>query len=480
MADDSTSASGLNALSGKIVRFYSERFSSYRFRNLSIVEVDNWVAGNSVLAMASPGFIMVKKFAFSTDDKFNKVESILAHEIAHQWWPLTVFMGDDDLPFLSEGLCEYSAGLYNISAGKLSGRDSLGNHPLYRPLLLRILNNEDTPLRQKADMRYTQTHYLKGAYIHHMLAKLMGEAKSTQLYRLFADRFSEKESHIKDFIALSESLAGRSLKWFFDQWLDRTDIPQFKLYNVKTMQSDSLWLTKGRVRVVGYQKFSAFITVEAVCSVKSGWDTVIIGVNDDNHYRNDLPFSIPTKEKPSYIILDPLDDILKFKQLPPKLADLRGISRGTMIVGTLKHCNEIRNFAEKDSSEMAMSGWELEIIADTSATLVDLQKGRVFLYGKPDENRIVAEIQEKFPYRFTKDSLVINNESIMDSTLSFFQVIDNPFIQHGLLVWIAHFGVNLVSKLLPYDASWILLRGKDEVEKGIWNIRDENLRIDIP
>jgi hypothetical protein len=193
-----------------------------------------------------------------------------------------------------------------------------------------------------------------------------------------------------------------------------------------------------------------------------------------------LPFSILTKGKPSYVILDPLDDILKFKQLPPKLADLRGISRGTMIVGTLKHCNEIRNFAEKDSSEMAMSGWELEIIADTSATLVDLQKGRVFLYGKPDENRIVAEIQEKFPYRFTKDSLVINNESIMDSTLSFFQVIDNPFIQHGLLVWIAHFGVNLVSKLLPYDASWILLRGKDEVEKGIWNIRDENLRIDIP
>jgi hypothetical protein len=478
--DDSLNSPQLHRLSHNIVRFYSQRFSTYRFRRLSIVEVDNWVAGKTVLAIASPAFIMVKRFAFTTDDQFNRVESILAHEIAHQWWPLTVFMGEDDLPFLSEGLCEHSARWFNRSAGRESGRDSLGNHPLLRPLLMRILNNEETPLLQKRDPRASQTHYLKGAYVHHMLGKLMGEVRSEKLYNLFAGRFARRESHISDFTALAESLAGRRLDWFFDQWLERTDIPQFRLYNVKTTESDGRWLTGGRIRVVGYQKFSAALKVLAVGSGDNGTDTVFVGTDDAGRYRNDVPFSIATGKKPSAVLLDPEDDVLKYRKLPPKLTDLREASAGIMITGTAKHREQLRKYAERDSAEMAMSGWDLRIIADTSATLVDLQKERIFLYGKPDENKITAEVQEKFPYRFAGGSFLIDNEIITDSSLSYIEVIDNPFIQNGLIVWISHPAVKTSARLLPYDASWVVLRGKDEIEKGVWEVNDENLRVVIP
>jgi hypothetical protein len=477
--EDSINASAVLRLSQNVVRFYSEKFTQYRFSRLSIVEVDNWVAGNTVLAIASPAFIMVKRFAFTTDDLFNRVESILAHEIAHQWWPLTVFVGENDIPFLSEGLCEHSARWFNSSIGQESGRDSLGNHPLLRPLLLRILRNEETPLMQKTDMRSSQTHYLKGAYVHHMLRNLIGEAQSEKLYMLYASRYAERESNIGDFIAIAESLAGKSLAWFFDQWLTRTDIPQLKLYNVKTMRRDRGWTTEGRVRIVGYQKFTADVTVQATDSIGGAWDTVTVGLDSAGRYRNDVPFRISTERKPSTVLLDPSYDVLKHRKLPPKLSDLREASDGIMIVGTLKHNKELRRYAVRDSSEMAMSGWNLVIIADTSATLIDLQKGRIFLYGKPDENRISSELQEKFPYRFAGDSVIINNETVMDSSLSCIQVIDNPFIQHGLLVWIAHLGMNVTAKLLPYDASWIILKGKDEIEKGVWEVRDEDLRIDI-
>ena len=478
--EDSNNAAVIHRLSRDVVRFYSERFTQYRFTRLSVVEVDNWVAGNTVLAIASPAFIMVKRFAFTTDDLFNRVESILAHEIAHQWWPLTVFVGEDDIPFLSEGLCEHSARWFNRSVGRESGRDSLGNHPLLRPLLLRILRNEETPLRQKTDMRSSQTHYLKGAYVHHMLRDLIGEARSEKLYKLYAHRFAERQSGISDFTVLAESLAGRRLDWFFDQWLTRTDIPQLKLYNVKTTRRDSGWMTEGRVRMVGYQKFTAVVTIEAEDSAAGGWDTVTVGVDTAGRYRNDVPFHIATARKPSTVLLDPFDDVLKHRKLPPKLADLREASEGVMIVGTIKHRNELRRYAERDSAEMAMSGWRLDIIPDTSATLVDLQRGRIFLYGKPDENRIVSEVQEKFPYRFRGDSLIIESETVTDSSLSCIQVIDNPFIQHGLLVWIAPLGAPVTSRLLPYDASWLLVKGKDVIAKGVWEVRDEDQRIDIP
>lgn len=479
MPEDSGNALTVRKLAQNILRFYSDKLTRYRFTRLSIVEVDNWVGGNTVLAIASPAFIMVKRFAFTTEDKFNRVESILAHEIAHQWWPLTVFMREDDLPLLSEGLCEHSARWFNRSEGRKSGRDSLGNHPLFRPLLLRILRNEETPLRKKTDMRASQTHYLKGAYVHHMLGKMIGEIQSEKLYKLFADRFAEKESGMGDFTAIAESLAGRRLDWFFDQWVNRTDIPQLKIYNVKAKFAEKGWITEGRIRVVGYQKFSVIATICAADSAAGGWDTVAVGIDSAGRYRNDVPFRIFTEKKPSAVLLDPFDDVLKYRKLPAKLADLREASDGIMITGTLKHGMELRAYAERDSADMAMSGWDLKIITDSSATLSDLQRARVFMYGKPDENRIALEIQEKFPYRFDGESLIVKNQIITDSSLSFLQVIDNPYIQHGLFVWISHLSIKSKSKLLPYDASWILLNGKYEIEKGVWEVDDENLRIDI-
>lgn len=474
-ADDSVFSSQTAKLSENVIQYFGEKFVPYRFRSFTVVEVDNWVAGNSVLAIASPGFVMVKKFAFTTEDKFNRVESILAHEIAHQWWPLTVFLYDEDMPFLSEGLCEHSARWYNKFSGQESGRDSLGNHPLLRPLFLKILRGEDAPLRQKKDMRYSQTHYLKGAYVHHMLQDIIGERKAEILYKLYAQKFYEKKSNIYDFITIAESLAGKKLEWFFDQWLNRTNIPRLKIYNVKLKMNGNIWICEGRIRLLGYEKFSTFATVRAEGKNSYKEDTVFIGTDVEGRYNNDTPFRIEMDEKPERIILDPLNNILKFRKLPPKLSDLREPLSGTMIIGTKNDYDNLRKCAERDSAEMTLAGWNIRIIRDTAATLSDMQRSYVFLYGKPAQNQLVESNQSKFPFKFQGDSLIINGEEISDNSLTFIQVIDNPYLENGLLVWIAPFGFDVPAKLLPYDASWILLKGKEEIAKGIWEVYDEDI-----
>ncbi|MBI3365851.1 MAG: hypothetical protein HY033_13210, partial [Ignavibacteriae bacterium] len=182
-AEDSSYAPRLIAQASEVLEFYSRQFLPYRFGTFKIVEVEDWVAGRNVLAIAVPSMVMVKKLALTTDDKFNRADAILPHEVAHQWWPMTAFIRDEDAALLAEGMCEYSALLYNEHTGKLSARDSLKHHPLLRSLLLRIQKGKDIALQQKADLRSVPTHYLKSSYVHNMLRRIVGDSVFFQLYR---------------------------------------------------------------------------------------------------------------------------------------------------------------------------------------------------------------------------------------------------------------------------------------------------------
>ncbi len=477
--EDSSSAPNVIPYTADVLKFYSEKFSPYRFPKLDIVEVEDWVAGRNVLAIAAPSFIMVKKQAFTTDDKFNKVQSILAHEIAHQWWSHTVFVNDSDAAFLSEGMCEYSAHLYNESHGTMTLRDSLNRHPLLRPLLMRIQQGKDVPLRKKADLRSLLTHYLKAAYVHHMLRNTIGDTVFLDLYREYARRFSLKYVDMNNFQKLAGELSHKKLDWFFDEWVINPGIPRLKIYNVKSSEREKEWITRGRVRIAGYDKFTiaGFVGVKTAGGLEKKYFR--LGADSTGIYRNDVPFEIATKEKPLRVMLDPDGDILKIQKLSSKLSDLRDPSFGLMIIGTLRNREHLLKLAKSDSVEMDKGGWSITMKYDTSVTLADLQQERVFIYGKPEENRVAAELEKKFPFCFRNDSVEINGEIISDSTLTLIQVIDNPFVANGTMTWIAPFSEKSTPELLPYDASWILLKGKEEISSGTWEVKDEDLVVEI-
>ncbi|MBI4546491.1 MAG: hypothetical protein HY707_00815 [Ignavibacteriae bacterium] len=488
--EDSSQARKILSLAKDALTYYSENFSPYRFPKLSVVEVEDWVGGPSVLAIAAPSFVMVKKLVFTTADTYNQLEAILPHEVAHQWWPLTAFIEDEDAAFLAEGMCEYSALLFNESRGTKTARDSLGHHPLLRSLLARVSKGKDLPLQQKADLRSLPTHYLKSCYVHNMLRNIVGDSVFFQLYREYARRFAAKRVSMDDFQHLAENLSERELDWFFNQWVKRKGVPRLKIYNVKSTQVGAQWKTHGRVRMVGYDKYTTFIDIgvelpshaEALGEgVPSGHVTtrVKLGIDSAGTYHNDVPFEILSDEKPVRAILDPDGDVLKIQKLPVKLGDLRDPADGLMIVGTLHNSEYLLDLARKHSEQMERSGWSIEIKADTNITLGDLQTERVLLYGKPTENGVVEDLQGRFPLRFHRDSLVIHNETIFDSTLTLMQAIENPFIPQGIMCWIAPLSRKAEPDLLPYNHSWVLVRGKDEIASGSWEVRDEDLVVEI-
>lgn len=476
---DSSSARKVLDLTGKVLKYYSAQFTPFRFPKLSIVEVDDWVAGRNVLAVASPSFIMVKRFAFETTDKFNQVQSILPHEIAHQWWPSTVFVGQDDIAFLSEGLCEYSAKLYDEASGAATLRDSLGHHPLLRSLIMRVSNGKDMPLHQKADLRTLPTHYLKASYVHDMLRHIVGDSVFFRLCKEFARRFNLKPAALSDFQHLAEELSGKELTWFFDQWVNGKGIPRLKIYNVKATPQSGGWSTQGRVRVVGYDKFTTFVEVGIDDSTETRKTTVWIGSDSSKVYHNDVPFEVFSSHKPKRALLDPDGEVLKIQKLPVKLGDLREPSDGIMIVGSLQHQGYLLSLAQRDSAEMDNAGWSLTIRPDTSVSLGDLQNERVFLYGRASENRIAGNLEGKFPIRFNGDSVIIEKEPLFDSSLTLTQIIENPFVAQGLLCWIAPLSARARPSLQPLDDSWVLTRDHEKIASGTWEVTDPDLVVGI-
>lgn len=480
--EDSTFSDGIISHLEKTVSTYSEHFSPYRFSKLAIVEVEDWVAGRAVLAAAYPSVILVKKQAFQTEDSFNNVNTILPHEVAHQWWPLTVFLSEADNALLSEGLCEYSSILFSEWSTEKSARDSLKNSPLLRSLLSRSSKGKDLPLRRKADLRSMPTHYLKAAYVHNMLRLIVGDSVYKLVLKEFAMQRALLVSNSDDFQKLAEKISNKNLDWFFKQWSEQTGIPKIKIYGVKTSKRGEHWFTEGRIRLVAYEKrYTTPVEVGVKTNEGVFKKTFWLGFDSLNIYRNEVTFSFTTQSKPSQTVLDPDGNILKHQKLPAKLSDLRDPSDGVMIIGTTATSArylELLELAKRDSAEMDKGGWYLKIMPDTSATLGDLQNERVFVYGKITENNIADKIATRFPKQPNVNSITIEGKTYSDS-LAIIQIIDNPYLSSGLMCWIIPLTEAASPHLMPYDASYAILNQKEIVAKGIWEVKDDDLVVDI-
>lgn len=479
-ASESSREAAIAALGDSLLEFYSSAFTPYRHARLTVVEVDDWVAGWNVLALAAPGFIMVKRTGFVTDDDYNRIETILPHEAAHQWWMGGVVPRDRDAAFLSEGLCEYSSILYAEHSGGARSRDTLSRSPLLRPLIARVRRGTAVPLDTAVDIRSVLTQYLKGAYVHHMLRGTLGDAGHRLLLARFSERFEGRSASTADFRAIAEEVSGLDLGWFFAQWVSGTGLPSLRIYNCRSAPAEGGWRVTGRLRVVGYERHTADVTVEVRTAGAPARTRVRVGLLPSGEYANDVAFEVRTAGEPRTASADPAGDLLLLRRLPERLSDLRDPGRLLMIVGTGNGAEgRLRGLAAADSARFRAQGWEAAIVADTAVTLRDLQGDRVVLYGAAAENAALASLPEPFPIAPDGGAVTLDGETLRDSSLALVQAVGSPWIEDGLLVWVLPLSASARPELRPYDHSWALLRGREVIHSGTWAVTDDRLETPV-
>ena len=184
------------------------------------------------------------------DERF---ERIGYHELAHQWWGHLVGWESYRDQWLSEAFAEFSAILTVQHTEGWGKHDDLWDS--HREFVLEktpgstIRNFEAGPIshgwrlaNKRSPAAYSAIVYRKGAFVLHMLRMMMMDTTSenpderfiAMMHEFVADYSGEAPS-TADFQAVAQGhmtpqmdAAGTgTLDWFFDQWIDGTEIPRF-------------------------------------------------------------------------------------------------------------------------------------------------------------------------------------------------------------------------------------------------------------
>ena len=238
----------------RVLDDYERWYGQYPYEKLTVTWGTHRVGGmeypNLVIVRANvagiPGFEQM-------DLMF---ESVVAHEIAHQWFYGIIANNEMDEAWLDESFATFTEQRYmETHYPPDSLRNRMGflkflmpKNITYRkfgnPILYSAIGSpmEDPIVGKKAyeSRTYTVSVYQKGAAMLHLLRAYLGEAVFDSVMHEYYRRCRFKHVRTQDFIDVVEDVVGEDMDWFFDPWLYSTDYPDFKLKSVKRVADTTI------------------------------------------------------------------------------------------------------------------------------------------------------------------------------------------------------------------------------------------------
>jgi aminopeptidase N len=160
-----------------------------------------------------------------------RIESVVAHEIAHQWFGDSVTESTWADLWLSEGFATYFAGLF---IEKYDGEDAFRVY--MRDAAQRYFNFEKQASFPIHDTETTKlmsllnpNNYEKGAWVLHMLRSQLGDEAFFKGLRDYYNSHKEANASTEDLRAALEKSSGKDLRGFFTRWVYGSGHPIYKL-----------------------------------------------------------------------------------------------------------------------------------------------------------------------------------------------------------------------------------------------------------
>ncbi|MDB6068185.1 MAG: putative rane alanyl aminopeptidase [Pedosphaera sp.] len=168
-------------------------------------------------------------FTEATENLHNS-ESLVSHEMAHQWFGDLVTCKDWSHIWLNEGAATYYAMLYD---GHKNGRDSM-LYALYQNArqITSMPNDTNSIVRRNFDAPRDMFGYLaypKGGWVLYMLRSQLGEELYRKCIKTYLERHQYGNVVTEDLRAVIEELTGQSYDQFFDQWLFHAHQPELEI-----------------------------------------------------------------------------------------------------------------------------------------------------------------------------------------------------------------------------------------------------------
>ncbi len=246
------------AVAGSLA-YFEEIFGPYPLDHLTVV------TSPREFSQAMLGFVTLSNLMMADLDwlqellGFEDRRTIVAHEIAHQWWGHMVGWSSYRDQWLSEALANYAALLYAKNKLEWLDRARIGPTTGWQRALTETLD-DGRPVEavgpvvlgarlvsSRSDAAYQAIVYYKGAVILDMLARSVGEETFARMLKETARVVAHRPLSTEDLFVLFEKMTGGELDWFADQYVYGTGLPEV-YYTYRFEKGEAGWAVKGTAR----------------------------------------------------------------------------------------------------------------------------------------------------------------------------------------------------------------------------------------
>ncbi|NJL40417.1 MAG: M1 family metallopeptidase [Leptolyngbyaceae cyanobacterium SM1_4_3] len=215
-----------------MIEFFSQSFGyPYAFPKYAQVCVDDFIFGgmeNTSTTLLTDRCLIDERAALDN----RTTESLVAHELAHQWFGDLVVIKHWSHAWIKEGMASYSEVLWTNHE---YGADAAAYYMLNEA---RSYISEDssryrrpivTHIYREAIELYDRHLYEKGACVYHMIRAELGDELFFKAVHTFVQDNAHKTVETIDLLRAIEKATGRNLQFLFDQYVFRGGHPDYKI-----------------------------------------------------------------------------------------------------------------------------------------------------------------------------------------------------------------------------------------------------------
>jgi aminopeptidase N len=290
--------------------FFSQTVAPYPYEKLALIVAETRFGG-----MENSSAIVFTSTLFNprSNEKMSRrfdiparIENLVAHEIAHQWFGDSVTEATWADLWLSEGFATYFAGLF---IEKYEGVDAFreymrGNAEQY----FRFEKRTNIPIHDTATqdlMRLLNpNNYEKGAWVLHMLRKRLGDEAFFKGLRSYYNDHREATATTEDLRKALEKSSSKDLKDFFARWVYGAGHPRYELGWSSMERSSVTTLTIQLDQVQPGDAFLDPVTIEFTVNGKAERATIYPKGKSTSS-------TVRLAANPTAVKIDPDDALLK-------------------------------------------------------------------------------------------------------------------------------------------------------------------------
>lgn len=210
------------AMAIKVLEFFEEYVAPYPYEKLANVQSKTRYGG-----MENAGAIFYYEDSVTGEQKH---ESLIAHEIAHQWFGDSASESDWHHIWLSEGFATYftelfkewaydkatfQEGMLKVKKDVIDWKDGF-DKPIVNPKIKNL------------NKLLNANSYEKGAWVLHMLRRKVGDDNFKAGIRKYYQTYKENNAYTDDLKEVMESVSKMELDDFFKQWIYEAQHPRLK------------------------------------------------------------------------------------------------------------------------------------------------------------------------------------------------------------------------------------------------------------